>query len=119
MRARGPAWRRATRDQAKRHAGGGAMGKTAGSERLYLIADDILAMFAEYIQAAMEKATYEIIDDPEPFYGEVHELQGVWATGKTLEECSKELQSVIEGWIALKLRLGHSIPPIGGHAIIV
>jgi hypothetical protein len=30
-------------------------------------------MFAEYIQAAMEKATYEIIDDPEPFYGEVPE----------------------------------------------
>ena len=41
-------------------------------------------MFAEYIQAAMEKATYEIIDDPEPFYGEVPELQGLWATGKTL-----------------------------------
>ncbi len=54
------------------------------------------AMFAEYIQAAMEKATYEIIDDPEPFYGEVPELQGVWATGKILEECRKELQSVIE-----------------------
>jgi predicted RNase H-like HicB family nuclease len=79
----------------------------------------IIAMFAEYIQAAMERATYEIIDDPEPFYGEVPELQGVWATGKTLEDCRKELQSVIEGWIALKLRLGHPIPPIGGHAIIV
>jgi predicted RNase H-like HicB family nuclease len=76
-------------------------------------------MFAEYIQAALERATYEIIDDPEPFYGEVPELQGVWATGKTLEECRKELQSVIEGWIALKLRLGHPIPPIGGHAINV
>ncbi|MGA9099262.1 MAG: type II toxin-antitoxin system HicB family antitoxin [Methanotrichaceae archaeon] len=76
-------------------------------------------MFAEYIQAAMERATYEIIDDPGPFYGEVPELQGVWATGKTLEECRKELQSVIEGWIALKLRLGHPIPPIGGHTINV
>lgn len=72
-------------------------------------------MFAEYILAAMERATYEIIDDPEPYYGEVPEMQGVWATGKTLEECRKELQSVIEGWIALKLRLGHSIPAIGGH----
>jgi predicted RNase H-like HicB family nuclease len=74
-------------------------------------------MFAEYILAAMERATYEIIDDPEPYYGEVPELQGVWATGKTLEECRKELQSVIEGWIALKLRLGHPIPAIGGHVI--
>jgi len=69
-------------------------------------------MFAEYISAAMERATYEIIDDPEPYYGEVPELQGVWATGKTLEECRKELQSVIEGWIALKLRLGHPIPAL-------
>ncbi len=76
-------------------------------------------MFAEYIQAAMERATYEIIDDLEPFYGDISELQGVWATGKTLEACRKELQSVIEGWIALKLRLGHPIPSIGGQSINV
>ncbi|WP_334114757.1 type II toxin-antitoxin system HicB family antitoxin, partial [Methanothrix soehngenii] len=86
-------------------------------ERLYLIAVDIIAMFAEYIQAAMDQATYEIIDDPEPFYGEVPELEGVWATGKTLEDCRRELQEVIEGWIALKLRFGHPIPAIGGHSI--
>jgi hypothetical protein len=42
-------------------------------------------MFSEYIYAALSKATYEIIDDPEPFYGEVPELRGVWASGKTLE----------------------------------
>ncbi len=65
----------------------------------------------------MERATYEIIDNPEPFYGEVSELEGVWATGKTLEECRKELQSVIEGWIALKLKLGHPIPAIDGYNI--
>lgn len=76
-------------------------------------------MFLEYIQAAMDKATYEIIDDPTPFYGEVPELQGVWAAGKTLEECRRELQSVIEEWIAWRLRFGHPIPPIGDHAIIV
>jgi hypothetical protein len=35
-----------------------------------------LAMFAEYIKAGMDKATYEIIDDPEPFYGEILELRG-------------------------------------------
>jgi predicted RNase H-like HicB family nuclease len=33
----------------------------------------------------MDKATYEIIDDPEPSYGEIPGLRGVWATGKTLE----------------------------------
>jgi len=48
----------------------------------------------------MENATYETIDDPEPFYGEVPELHGVWATGKTLEECQKNLLSALEDWIA-------------------
>jgi len=45
-------------------------------ERLYLIAVDIIAMFAEYIQAAMDQATYEIIDDPEPFYGQASGRMG-------------------------------------------
>lgn len=120
VHARGPAWPSATRapDGPAREA---ARSRTGPQEaKGYILSrNDNFAMFAEYIQAAMEKATYEIIDDPEPFYGEVPELQGVWATGKTLEECRRELQSVIEGWIALKLRLGHPIPPIGGQIINV
>ena len=44
----------------------------------YLL-DDI--MFAEYIQAALEKAEYEVIDNPEPYYAHVPGLVGVWATG--------------------------------------
>lgn len=44
----------------------------------------ILGMFAEYIKAAMDKATYEIIDDPEHFYGGGPRTPGVWAPGKTL-----------------------------------
>ena len=76
-------------------------------------------MFAEYIQAALEKATYEIIDDPEPFYGEVPELQGLWATGKTLEECRKNLIDSLEDWIAAHLAWGYPIPPLEGHIIQV
>jgi predicted RNase H-like HicB family nuclease len=75
-------------------------------------------MFAEYIQSAMERATYEIID-LEQFYGEVPELQGVRATGKTLEECRRELQRVMKGWIAFRQRLVPTIKPIGGHTINV
>ena len=67
-------------------------------------------MFAEYIKAAMDKATYEIIDDPEPFYGEIPEIQGVWASGKTLEACRDDLMSALEDWIAFRLRTGRSIP---------
>ena len=42
-------------------------------------------MLLEYINEALNKANYEIIQDEEPFYGEIAELNGVWATGKTLE----------------------------------
>jgi predicted RNase H-like HicB family nuclease len=41
----------------------------------------------EYIEESLKRARYEIIDDEEPYYGEVAELKGVWATGKSLEEC--------------------------------
>ncbi|MFA6372986.1 MAG: type II toxin-antitoxin system HicB family antitoxin [Methanothrix sp.] len=74
-------------------------------------------MLSEYIEAALEQAVYKTIDDEEPIFVSVPELQGAWATGKTIEEARKELVSVIEGWIALRLRMGRSIPPIGGHAI--
>ena len=42
-------------------------------------------MLIQYIQAALEHAKYGIIEDEEPYYGEVPELQGVWASGKNLE----------------------------------
>ncbi|HWQ20991.1 MAG TPA: type II toxin-antitoxin system HicB family antitoxin [Methanotrichaceae archaeon] len=45
------------------------------------------------------------------------QLRGVWAIGKTLEECCENLKGVIEGWIALWLRLGLAILPIDGHTI--
>ena len=76
-------------------------------------------MLSEYIEAAMEKATYEIINDPEPYYGEVPELMGVWAIGKTLEECRRELKEVVEEWIAISLRRRSPIPTLDGHMIEV
>jgi predicted RNase H-like HicB family nuclease len=72
-------------------------------------------MLTEYIEAAMSKAKYEMIEDEEPYYGEVPELEGVWASGKTLEECRKNLVEVIDGWILVRLRKGLSISPIGAY----
>ena len=72
-------------------------------------------MFAEYIEAALERAVYKTIEDEDPIFVSVPELQGAWATGKTAEEARKELISVIEGSIALRLRMGRLIPLIGGH----
>jgi len=74
-------------------------------------------MLMEYIEEALKKAHYEIIDDVEPYYGEVKELKGVWAKGKTLEECRNTLKDVIEGWIILSIKKGMLIPKIGNVEI--
>ena len=70
-------------------------------------------MLTEYVEEALKRAQYEIIDDAEPYYGEVKELKGIWATGKTLEECRNRLKEVIEGWILVSVKRGLSIPSIG------
>jgi predicted RNase H-like HicB family nuclease len=76
-------------------------------------------MITEYIAAAMRRARYELIDDAEPYYGEIEGLQGVWATGKTLEECREKLCEVLDGWILVRLSRGLGIPPIDGKHIEV
>ncbi|MBM3327720.1 MAG: type II toxin-antitoxin system HicB family antitoxin [Calditrichaeota bacterium] len=67
-------------------------------------------MLTDYIKAAMRRAKYEIIDDPNPFYGEIPELPGVWANAATLEACRDELKEVVEEWIILGLKFGDPIP---------
>lgn len=68
-------------------------------------------MLTEYIQLAMRKATYELLEDG-TFYSEIAECQGVWANAYTLEACREELQETLEGWIILGLRLGHTLPVV-------
>ena len=67
-------------------------------------------MINDYMQSYLGKARYEIIDEGKTFYGEIPALKGVWATGKTLEGCRKELASVLEGWVILHLRQNTPIP---------
>ena len=74
-------------------------------------------MIAEYVQAALERARYELINDAEPYYGEVPQLAGVWASGTTLEECRRNLADVLDGWIVLRLGRGLPNPPLGNHTI--
>lgn len=76
-------------------------------------------MIVEYLAAALERAHYEIIEDEEPFYGEVPELAGVWATGSTLEECRRNLGSAVEDWLLLGIRRGDTIPPLGDVVVEV
>jgi predicted RNase H-like HicB family nuclease len=71
-------------------------------------------MITAYIQAAMRHAHYEILEDNEGFYGEILGFQGVWANAATLEACREELQSALEDWIVVGLRLGHTLPVVDG-----
>lgn len=66
-------------------------------------------MLTNYIRVAMQKATYELLEDG-TFYGEIPECPGVLANATTLESCREELQDILEGWIILGLRLGHNLP---------
>ena len=74
-------------------------------------------MLLDYIRTALESAHYEIIQDEQPFYGEVPPLPGVWATGETLEACRSNLAAAIEDWLLFSIAKGLPIPPLGEVAI--
>lgn len=69
-------------------------------------------MLTAYINAAMARARYKLIDDG-TYFGETPGLHGVWANAKALETCRQELQEVLEDWLIVKLRDGDDIPRIG------
>lgn len=70
-------------------------------------------MLTEYIQAAMQKAHYEIMEDGRIF-GSVPPCPGCWADGDTLEECGDDVQSTLESWIIVGLRHADRFEVIDG-----
>jgi predicted RNase H-like HicB family nuclease len=75
-------------------------------------------MLFEYIQKALEKAQYKILED-ESWFAEIPGFEGVWANAKTVEECRHELMEVLEEWLILKIRDRDSIPVMEGVDIRV
>lgn len=69
-------------------------------------------MLLRYLQTALDRAQYEIIEDEEPFYGEVRELEGVWATGETLEICRRNLAEAIEDWLLFSIAKELPVPSL-------
>ena len=70
-------------------------------------------MLTEYIRCALGKAHYEIMENGR-YWGEIPSLQGVWAEAKTLEQCRELLREVLEDWLIVGFREGHTIPIIDG-----
>ena len=74
-------------------------------------------MLTQYIDAAMERATYEILKDDNSYYGEIPDCPGVYANSDTLEKCRKELKEVLEEWVMFRIYKNLPIPKIGGFEI--
>jgi predicted RNase H-like HicB family nuclease len=74
-------------------------------------------MLITYIQNAMKLAKYEILENGQ-YYGEIPGFQGVWAQAENLETCREELQSAMEDWLILGLRMGHKLPVVAGIQLI-
>ena len=74
-------------------------------------------MITDYIMTAMRRAKYEILPDGEGIYAEIPQIPGVWANGSTVEETREDLRLALEGWIALALVRGVSIPELDSVGI--
>jgi hypothetical protein len=73
-------------------------------------------MITDYIREAMACAAYEYVteEDGSAFvFGSITTLPGVWCSEPTYPDCQRELQSTLEDWLLLGLRLGHEIPIVG------
>ena len=70
-------------------------------------------MLTEYMEHAMRKAHYELLEDGR-FFATIPKCKGLWAEGRTLEKCREELRSTLEDWLLLGLQLGHALPVVDG-----
>jgi predicted RNase H-like HicB family nuclease len=70
-------------------------------------------VLSEYVEQAMAEAEYDKLEDS-TYAGRIPACQGVVAFGGSLRECETELQSTLEDWILLGLRLAHPLPVLGG-----
>jgi predicted RNase H-like HicB family nuclease len=70
-------------------------------------------MLTEYMERAMRKARYELMENGR-FFATIPKCKGLWAEGKTLEGCREELRSTSENWLLLGLQLGYRLPVIDG-----
>lgn len=70
-------------------------------------------VLSDYVGQGMAQAVFDKLEDG-TFSGRIPACQGVLAFGSSLRECEDELQSTLEDWILLGLRMGHHLPVLGG-----
>ena len=68
---------------------------------------------SDYIHEAIALSEIEQLEDG-TYVGKIPNCQGLIAFGDTLSECQTQLQSTLEDWILVGLKLGHILPVIAG-----
>src|SRR5213594_327092 len=71
-----------------------------------------------YVDKALQRARYRQVDG-RVFCATVPGLQGVIATGPTLEACRDQLAEVVEEWVLVRVARGLRVPPLGGTKVEV
>lgn len=66
-------------------------------------------ILSDYLNRALAQAEYDKLEDG-TFFGRIPPCKGVVAFAATLRECQEELRSVLEDWVLVGLKLGHSLP---------
>jgi predicted RNase H-like HicB family nuclease len=74
-------------------------------------------MLSQYLNAAMHKAQYELLEDDGTCYGEIPDCAGIYANSATLERCREELQEVLEEWVLFRVSQGLPLPVIDGATL--
>ena len=75
-------------------------------------------MITTYLDKALRRARYQQVDGG-TFCATVPGLQGVIATGSTLEICRDQLAEVIEERYLVRVARGLRVPPLGGTKVEV
>jgi len=76
-------------------------------------------MLTRYLQATMQRARYEPIEEEGTIFATIPKFDGLWAIGSTREEAERELASTLEGWILVGLAHHHTLPVIDGIDLTV
>lgn len=64
----------------------------------------------------MQRCQCEMLPDDGSWYCETPQIPGVWSNEETREDAQVELREVLQGWLAVGLRLGELIPELDALA---
>lgn len=76
-------------------------------------------MLSEYLDAAMRRASYELLTEDRSFYAEIPGFEGVYASHATLEGCRDELREVLEEWLLFRVSRQLPLPVIDGKELTI